>query len=681
LKQASWSKWLLIILPVAAAIYLLYPTWQYYQLDQERNGVAGDSVQLDQWDREYGKDFQMARAQRVKLGLDLRGGMYVTLEVDILKLIEESADPQSIDDDFTAILKETRQKTDADPSLDVLESFLQIFRSRNKTLLSYFTLTNQADVTEEAIEEKLRRDSEQAIDQAMEVIKQRINKYDVSEINIQKQGTRRLVLEMPDVKDEKEIRQLLSQTARLEFKRVLMRKEAARTIAMIDQVLKGGDLTALLGDTTKTDTTKADTASAKTDTSKVASVNDTTKKDTGKAKDPYAGLSDDEKARRYRRDYPFSSMIGMYAIANDRLQPFDFVGLPVDQLPDVEYRFVVPERFVPKVLEILQRPDVRRAIPLDLDLILAAKPEGSVAEDQGEKFYDMFGVTRESELTGDVITEAWPSFDDLNNNVVLMEMNDAGAEAWARITGANIGKRIAIVLDGRVYSAPNVQNKIPNGSSQITGMSSAEESKLLAVVLKAGALKAPVKIIEERVVGPSLGEDSINRGLISSAISLAIILLFMLAYYSMGGGIADMALLMNVLLVVAVLAGFKATLTLPGIAGIILSVAMAVDANILVFERIREELYGGRTLKAAIDAGYSKAMSAILDSNITNILAGIVLIFFGVGPVRGFAVTLIIGVMVTLFTSVVLTRAIFGLVTAGGATSFNFGQDKSRMQA
>jgi protein-export membrane protein SecD len=208
-------------------------------------------------------------------------------------------------------------------------------------------------------------------------------------------------------------------------------------------------------------------------------------------------------------------------------------------------------------------------------------------------------------------------------------------------------------------------------------MANAEESSLLAVVLKAGALKAPVKIIEERVIGPSLGEDSIRRGVISSVFSFALVILFMLIYYMMGGGLADIALMMNVLLVIAGLAAFGGTLTLPGIAGIILSTAMAVDANILIFERIREEMAAGRALRAAVEQGYAKAWSAILDSNVTNMLSGLVLIFLGSGPVKGFAVTLIIGVLMTLFTAVVVTRAMFELIINSGATSINLGQSKA----
>jgi preprotein translocase subunit SecD len=535
-------------------------------------------------------------------------------------------------------------------------------------------------VTEEAVERKLRRNVDEAIDQALEVIKQRINKFQVSEAQISKQGARRIVLELPDVKDEKEIRNLLQTTARLEFNRVMMGKELVRAFMSVDQVLRGGsavaDTAVVAADATKADTTAAKdtTAVAKADSSvadTAAKANDTARKN------PYAGLSDDEVQRRYRKDHPFTSMLASFIMANDRMQPFDFVGKTLADFPDADYRFLIDDKNVDRLSRMLERPEVRRILPIDLQILIGAKPDEFYAKQQ-VTLYDVYGVSREPLLTGDVIEEAYPSFDPASTlPVVNMSMNTDGAERWAAITGANVGKRIAIVLDGRVYSAPVVQGKIPNGNSQISGMSGAQEANVLAVVLKAGALKAPVKIIEERVVGPSLGEDSIRRGVTSSLISFVIIVLFMLIYYALGGGIADIALLMNVMLMVAVLAGFGGTLTLPGIAGVILSVAMAVDANILVFERIREELAQGKTLKQSIDQGFGKAMSAILDSNITNVLSGIVLYFLGTGPVKGFAITLIIGVITTLFTAVLVSRAMFELIAAGGATTFNFGQRKS----
>lgn len=681
MKQKNLSRWLMIIAPIIAAAYLMWPTYRFYQLDQERTSVASDSALLEEWDRTNGEAYQSAKQGRIKLGLDLRGGMYVTLEVDVLKLIEESADATSVDDEFTSIIEKTRRETD-NTDLDVLETFLKNFKGSGKSLLQYFTVTNQVDPTEEAIEAKLRKDVDDAVDQALEVIKQRINKYDVSEANIQKQGVRRILLELPDVKDEKEIRSLLQTTARLEFKRVLMGQNMIQAFYAIDALLKGVPMV----DTAQTataDTATADTATAKTATADTATTDtatakaDTAKKDTT---NPYANLPEEEQLKRIRKDYPFTHMIqGMYA-QNDKsaMQPFDFVLKTAKDFPDAGiYRFVVGAKQLPKLLAILERNDVKKVIPVDLQILVGAKPEGVNAQGQGDGFFDIYGVAAEAELTGDVITEAFPSFDPASNQpVVMMEMNTTGAERWAQITGANVGKRIAIVLDGRVYSAPNVINKIPNGSSQITGMANAEEANLLAVVLKAGALKAPVKIIEERVVGPSLGEDSIKRGLMSSMLSFALVVLFMLVYYMMGGALADVALLMNVVLVVAGLAGFGGTLTLPGIAGIILATAMAVDANILIFERIREELAAGRPLRQAVEQGYAKAWSAILDSNVTNMLSGLVLIFLGTGPVKGFAVTLIIGVLMTLFTAVVVTRAMFEILISSGATTINLGQRK-----
>jgi len=669
-------------LPVVAAAYLLWPTYSYYQLNQEREALAKDSAAIEQWDLANGEQFLKARSGRLKLGLDLRGGMYVTLEVDVLKLIEESADPLSVDDDLTKIIENTRKETD-NSNQDVLETFLKNFRASGKSLLQYFTVSNQSDPTEASIEEKLQRDADGAVQQALEVIKQRVNKYDLSEVNIQQQGARRIVIELPDVKDEKEIRSLLQTTARLEFKRVVMNRELIRAFYAIDNLLKGVN-----PDTTVADTASvaADSSSAKKDTSSIAKADsvkaDSAKRDTsGKAKNPYAGLSDDEAARRIKRDYPLTHMLGGYYAQSEKgsYQPFDLILKKADDFPEQGmYRFIISGKTLPQLLKILDRADVKRVIPADLDIIVAAKPEGTPSKDGTPEVYDIYGVTREPELTGDVVTEAFPSFDQASNQpVVLMEMSSEGAERWAQITGANINKRIAIVLDGRVYSAPVVQNKIPNGSSQITGSGSPEEANLLAVVLKAGALKAPVKIIEERVVGPSLGEDSIRRGVSSSLMSFALIILFMLAYYAWGGAIADVALLMNVLLVVAGLAGFGGTLTLPGIAGLILSTAMAVDANILIFERIREELAAGKTLKVAVEQGFSKAWSAIIDSNLTNILATIPLLVWGSGPVKGFAVILLIGAIITLFTAVVVTRAMFALIVASGATTINIGQKRT----
>jgi len=683
LKQNKLGKYLLIILPVLAAVYLMWPTYRFYQLDKQRSEVSADSAALEQWDADNGEAFNKARSARIKLGLDLRGGMYVTLEVDILKLIDESADPTSKDDEFTKIVDQTRAET-MNTDLDVLDTFIKNFKGSGKSLLQYFTVTGTQDVTEQAVIEKLKRDADGAVDQAMEVLRQRINKYSLSDVNIQKQGKRRVLIELPDVKDEREIRQLIQTTARLEFKRVLMNKDLLTAIQMVDNVMRGkmpaeDSVAAQVADTSKkisADTAKA-TQVAKADSAKA----DTTKTDSAKkSKDPYAGLPQEEAARRFRADHPFSNMIIFNA--EGMKQPMPVGALDLSAFPeDAPFVLYVSGKDINRMMAILERNDVRKAMPGDLDIQISAKSEqngqkGAVIP-LDQQIFQVYGVAHEAELTGDVITEAWPNFDPTSNQpVVNMEMSTEGAEKWAQITGRNIKKRIAVVLDGRVYTAPTVQNKIPNGSSQISGMANTEEATILAVVLKAGALKAPVTIIEERVIGPSLGEDAIRSGVMSTGISMAFIILFMLMYYSWGGGIADIALLMNVLLTIAALTAFGGTLTLPGIAGIILSTAMAVDANILIFERIREEMRAGRNLKSALEQGYSKAWSAIIDSNLTNMLAAIPLLIWGTGPIQGFAVTLLVGTILTLFTAVLLTRSMFELVVASGAVSINIGQRK-----
>jgi preprotein translocase subunit SecD len=675
---------LLIVLPLAAAGLLLWPTINYSLLSSTRADLAADTSRagreaLARWDVDNKEAFESARAGRMKLGLDLRGGAYLTLEVDVLKLIESSADAEAIDDDFRAIIEDTRKAT-SNSDVDVLTVFLEKFRARGKQLINYFPA---AELTEQAVEEKLRRDANGSVDQAMEVLSQRINKYGVSEVSIQKQGSRRLVIELPDEKDTVQMRELLQQTARLEFKRVLMDSRMVKAFYAIDaayKTYKSG--VAPVVDTVKaTDTTAKDVAAA--DTSKKADTAKTAA-DTGKANDPYKGLSEEEKGRRIIADFPLSYMVFGSVAANEQSQPqqFDLVGLKVngitpEQLPEKGiYMFRIPAQKLQEFLKILAVPQVRAAMPAELDILVSANGNATKPGVQPD-YYDVYGVAREADLMGDVIQDAYPSFDNSNQPVVMMNMNAEGSDQWARITGANIGNRIAVVMDDRVWSAPTVQGKIPNGSSQISGSFRTEDAMRLAVVLKAGALKAPVQIIEERVVGPSLGEDSIRRGLTSTGISFALIILFMMAYYAVGGAIADVALLMNILLTVAGLAAFGGTLTLPGIAGLILSTAMAVDANILIFERMREELYAGKTLKSAVDQGFSRAWSAILDSNLTNIAGAIPLIIWGSGPIKGFAITLLIGAIITLFSAVVVTRAIFQLLIAGGATTLNIGQKRT----
>jgi preprotein translocase subunit SecD len=325
-----------------------------------------------------------------------------------------------------------------------------------------------------------------------------------------------------------------------------------------------------------------------------------------------------------------------------------------------------------RVRELLLGPDVRRYWPRDMTLMWTSKPEQEAADGTG--VFAFIAVRSTVELVGDAIVEARQSFDPQTNAPeVSMTMNAEAARVWSRITGANIGRPVAIVLDGAVITFPNVISRITDGRSSITGLSGTNEADDLVNILMSGALPAPLDIVEERTVGPSLGAASISAGFYSAVIGLLVVAVFMIVYYRTGGIISDIALFSNIFLIFGMLAAFSATLTLPGIAGIVLTIGMAVDANVLIFDRIREEMRGGKTLLAAIDSGYSNAMSAILDSNITTFLTAVILFSFGVGPIKGFAVTLMIGIVASLFSAVIITRVILDVLTRDKSRVINFG--------
>ncbi|MXY82543.1 MAG: protein translocase subunit SecD, partial [Gemmatimonadetes bacterium] len=323
----------------------------------------------------------------------------------------------------------------------------------------------------------------------------------------------------------------------------------------------------------------------------------------------------------------------------------------------------VSGRDLQRVKNLLNAPEAQDLIPADMEFLFSSKPAGA----EGNEFYFLYLVRKKPEMTGHMIQDAFVSIGQvveyMGQPIVNFSTTDEGVRLFSRITGSHIGERMAIVLDESVYSAPVIQNKISEGRGIITGSGTQEEAKDLAIVLRAGALPAEVEIIEDRTVGPSLGRDSIEQGKTAAIYSMVLVVIFMVLYYRAAGLIADCALLLNMLFIMAVLAGFHATLTLPGIAGIILTIGMAVDANVLIFERIREELRSGKTVRAAIDSGYGHALSAIIDANVTTFLVGIVLYQFGTGPIRGFALTLCIGIVSSLFTAFFVTRTIFDLIT------------------
>ncbi len=695
MKRNIW-KILTIALPLLIAGILLFPSYRAYNLEHRQSEIIAshDSASIAEFNSEYGEDLRNAMSKRIKLGLDLRGGMYVMLEVDVLKLIEESVPRESRDEIFEQVIEKTKKETDnSDES--VLDVFLRNFKSiatpKGRSLISYFDTGDNQEASDTKIIERLQADINSAVDQAKEVIRQRVDKFGLSEPSITKQGARRIVVELPGVKDSEEMRKLLGGQARLEFKLLRNNQEIPRSFLAIDKYLSRQNTTQKeTADTAKHDTTAASKTAAEStakDSAKVASADSVKKDSTNHAsakdsiKDPYAGLSKEEAQKRYRHDHPFSSLVATYFIENEKARPQPADGLYITgSFPDGEYLFHVSKSTYDQLVKYLNRSDIKKLLPADYELVRGAK---EISEKGAlDPVYELYSLKRDPELTGDAVTNAVNTFDPMTNEpVVMMEMNSDGAEKWAQITGANIKKRIAIVLDDQVYSAPVVQNKIPNGTSTITGMQNAEEAKLLQIILKAGALKAPVKIVEEQVVGPSLGSDSIQSGLIASAIAFALVLLFMMIYYSKAGLIANFAVFVNVALILTILTPSiipgGGTLTLPGIAGIILTIGMAVDANILIYERIREELARGRTLRGSIDEGFKKAFTAILDSNVTTFLTGLILYYLGTGPIQGFALTLMVGILTTLFTAIVVSRAMLDLMVGENATTFNFGQPKN----
>jgi preprotein translocase subunit SecD len=620
-KKNRW-KIVLILISIAGALWYLYPTYKDINYQKKLSQLRGeDSLRFVQ---EHLDDIQKVRQKRIKLGLDLQGGMYVSLEVDIVKMLDNLA--KNKDETFRQILSEVRKEalTSQEPVTSIL---LRKFQEKGIRLSRYYGDIRQSD--SEIIAE-LEKQAEEAIERALEVIRNRVDKYGVAEPSIQKQGNNRIVVELPGVKNREEVRQLLQSTAVLEFKLLKPADIAIKVMQSIDNYLAGKGA--------------VDTV----DTAKVAKTRDTTKTISAElGADTSAGLSEFEK---FKKEHPF------------------FAYVRVDERTGIGFVMARDKKMVDF---ILSRPDVKNLIPPDFEFVWSAKP--FTAQD-GNQYYNLLAVKKEPEITGKVITEARATIDPDNNSpIVIMRMNSEGAREWARITGANINKHIAIILDGTAYSWPVVRTKIVGGSSQIEGLDSPEEAKLLEVVIKAGALPAPLEIIEERNVGPSLGEDSIQKGLKSAYLAFIVIALFMIVYYSTGGIVADLALVLNIAFILAVLAGFNATLTLPGIAGIILTIGVAVDANVLIYERIREELAIGRTLRSAIDEGYSKAFSAIFDSNITTFLTALILYNFGSGPIQGFALTLMIGVIANLFSAVFITKVIYDIVADKYPTVVKFG--------
>ncbi|NUN69097.1 MAG: protein translocase subunit SecD [Bacteroidetes bacterium] len=626
------GKLFLIVATFALSLYFLFPTYQAVTFENELTALTGEDSA--KYVAENEASIRDAKGKRIKLGLDLQGGMRVVMEVNVLKMLEQIA--KNKDDQFAQIMAEvSKESQTSDESIITL--FQRAFEAKQIRLSRYYGSLREDN---DRILARLQDETDKAVDRAMEIVRNRVDQYGVSEPAIQKQGGRRIIVELPGVSKEDEVRQLLQGTALLEFKLMKDPDVIYKTMEAVDKYLAGKGYT----DTTASGDTAAVAAATETKSTLSALTNTS---DTGSS-----AISDAQKT-------PAQLL---------KEHPFLYLARPNQQGNGEAY---VSENDRDKVLRILARPDVQRLLPSDMAFYFSSK---HLFISEGVKYFGLFGLKKNPELTGSVIVNAQATIDpNFNQPIVTMEMNNEGSREWARITGANVNKRMAIVLDDAVFSAPNILGKITGGRSQIEGMDNIEEARLLEIILKAGALPAPVEIMEQRSVGPSLGEDSIAAGTNSFLMALGLIVFFMITYYRTGGMVADVALFINTLFVFAILAAFGGTLTLPGIAGIVLTIGMAVDANVLVFERIREELATHKTLRASIDAGYDKAFSAIFDSNITTLFTGIVLYQFGTGPIQGFALTLMMGVTANLFTAIVITRVVFDIMTDRGTTEINFG--------
>ena len=624
--QSKFSpRFLLIGLVLIWGIWSLWPTFKLQTLSNDERVALSEQGNLE-----------TLESRAIKQGLDLKGGMYIALEVDVPTLIENIAINK--DRKLSSVFEQIRQKTLLSPETDFFVTFSNLV-NENKIKLSryYYDYGSNTDV----IITSLKTEAEDAIDRVLEILQNRIDQFGVAEPTIQKQGTQRIIVELAGVQNSERARSLLESTALLEFYIVKDITTTNDLMIKVDQILKKDKSVSSLANEIKS------TSSLNDEPSDVASENDqsVSVSELFGASDQSAitdsvTVNDDIFAER-----PFSSMLR--SLGNS-------IG--------------VPEKNTFAVKKMIERADVKeRLASIGGEFLFGPKAEEYVLNDGSvERMFPLYLLDDKAELTGGVVEEAKANLGPQGTTsagqpIVNLSMNSDGARKWSIMTGSNIGRQVAIVLDKKVHMAPNIREKISGGGTLIEGFANIDEAKDIAIVLRAGALPAPVKIIEERVVGPSLGAESVKSGTQSVLIGLAIVLVFMIFYYRASGGIADFALIWNIVLVLAILASLQATLTLPGIAGLILTVGMSIDANVIIFERIREELDKGKTAKAAIDGGYNRALTTIVDANMTTLIAALVLWQFGTGPIRGFATVLFWGILISMFTAIFVTRSIFNV--------------------
>ena len=610
--------------------------------DRYMDSLLNNKVYCNVW------TLKECREMGIGLGLDLKGGMNVILEVSVPDVIKALADhKEETDENFRKAVEQATKEAAASQS-DFITLFVKDYKALepNKALAELFATQQLRDKvttksTDKEVESVLRAEVKSAIDNSYNVLRTRIDRFGVVQPNIQalegQEG--RIMVEMPGVKEPERVRKLLQGSANLEFWETYNAQEITPFLITLDTklaaALSGIKEDAAAADTTQVEEAPADTAKAAADLASAIAENsdEETASTTASAADLEKAHKQNPLLSRLNHRYAYGCVVG-----------------------------VASKRDMDAINELLASPEAKEVLPSDLRLKWGVKGMGEGANANTYELYAIKVTERNGRapLEGDVVTDASDSYDQRGMPCVSMKMNVDGARRWAALTKANLKRSVAIVLDDNVYSAPTVQSEITGGNSEITGHFTAEDTRDLANVLKSGKMPAPAKIVSEEIVGPSLGAESIRQGIWSCVIAFVILMIYMITMYGfIPGMVANCALILNLFFTIGILTSFQAALTMSGIAGMVLSLGMAVDANVLIYERTKEEMKAGKKVREALAAGYSNAFSAIFDSNLTSVITAIILYYFGTGPIRGFATTLLIGICVSFFTAVFLTRVVY----------------------
>ncbi len=630
-----------VLLTLASIFYLSFSVATSYY-DSQAAKIKDPIAQQDYKDsvKYLGiYSYQKCLETQIGLGLDLKGGMNVILEISVPDVVDVLADHKT-DAAYLSALKEAKKQEETSQS-DFITLFINAYHkyAPGHKLAEVFAtqqLKGKVDTqsSDAAVEKALREEVSAAIDNSYNVVRNRIDQYGVVQPNIQKlEGQEgRLMVEMPGIREPERMRKLLQGSANLEFWETYNNQEVNPYLQQLDQRLaNGGEEKA---DTTKTaeaaKETKAADAKLKLNNPKNAAAN--------------AAKGAEAQMEAAKKEHPLLAMLQT---------------LPQEALSLVGYANV---RDTAAINKIIYSSLAKQILPSDLKLLWSAKPADGLNQKNVFELHALKITSNDgrAKLEGDVVTDAKDQFDQFGKPEVSMTMNSEGAREWAALTKANVGKAVAIVLDGVVYSAPRVNQEIDGGQSSISGNFTIEDTKDLANTLKSGRMPAPARIVQEEVVGPTLGAQSIQQGLISFAIAFVLLMIYMVVMYDViPGMMANVALVANLFFTLGILASFQSALTMPGIAGIVLTLGTAVDANVLIYERIKEEMRAGKGIKVALKEGYGNAFSAIFDSNLTSLITGVILLVTGTGPIRGFATTWIIGLVCSFFTAVFLTRLVY----------------------